>query len=57
MDILDVFSSDSEDHNHSINTEGKQTVHSESHKTKSIKKYYEPLIEGGKTYRYEENPT
>lgn len=43
MDIVDVFSSESEDNSHSANTDGKETIHSESHKTKTIKKYYEPL--------------
>ena len=56
MDIVDVFSSDSEDNQRSINSEGKETVHSQTHRTKAIKKHYEPVTEGGKTYKFEDNP-
>lgn len=52
MDIVDVLSSDSEDPQHSHNSDGKETVISESHKTKTIRKCYEPINEGGKLYRF-----
>lgn len=52
MDIVDVLSSESEDAHQSHNSDGKETVISESHKTKTIRKYYEPITEGGKLYRF-----
>jgi hypothetical protein len=58
MDILDVLSSESEENQQSSHSDGKDTVHTDSNKskTKNIKKNYEPISEAGKTYRYEDNP-
>jgi hypothetical protein len=60
MDLSDAFSSDSEEHNHSLNSEGRDTITTESHrdsKTKNIKKKYEPIVDGGKVCRFEDNPS
>ncbi len=43
MDIVEVLSSESEEPRHSSHSDGKETVNTESHKTKTIKKYYEPI--------------
>lgn len=56
MDLVEVFSSDSDDNRHSYTSEGDKTITTEAHKTKPIKKYYEPISEGGKTYKFEDNP-
>ncbi len=56
MDLVEVFSSDSDDNRHSYTSEGDKTITTEAHKTKTIKKYYEPINEGGKTYKFEDNP-
>ena len=58
MDIVEVFSSESDDNHHSANSDGKETVTTEGtkNKTKNIKKHYEPFTEGGKLYKYEDNP-
>lgn len=62
MDVIDFFSSESEDNNHS-HSDGRETISTDTDhrphdiKTKSIKKNYEPLHEGGKVFRYEDNPT
>jgi hypothetical protein len=61
MDLSDAFSSDSEEQNHSLNSEGRDTITTESHrldsKTKNIKKKYEPIVDGGKVCRFEDNPS
>lgn len=57
MDIAEAFSSESEP-DHSLNSEGRETITTESHrdKTKNIRKKYEPLLDAGKLYRFEDNP-
>lgn len=63
MDIVDAFSSESDDNHQSHNSEGRETISTESHrhseaaKTKNIKKRYEPIMDGGKLVKYEDNPT
>ena len=53
MDIDSALSNESDDHSH-----GKDTIHSQtdSHKTKNIRKFYQPIIEGGVEYRFEDDP-
>ena len=57
MDLGEVFSSESEENQNSYNSSGKETINTEKTKTKGIKKYYEPINDGGKVYKYEDNPS
>lgn len=56
MDIVEVLSSDSDDQHRSFHSDGKESLNTEVHKTKTIKKYYEPISEAGRVYRFEDNP-
>lgn len=56
MDIVDVFSSESDEGRRSHRSDGKETISTESHKTKTIRKTYEPFTEAGQVYKYEDNP-
>ena len=64
MDVIDFFSSDSEDNNQSNHSDGRETISTDTDqkvctesKTKMIRKHYEPLHENGKIFRYEDNPS
>lgn len=60
MDIDQAFSSESDEGNHSLRSEGRDTVTTQSHrddkKTKNIKKKYQPIVDGGKVCRFEDDP-
>lgn len=58
MDIDEAFSSESEGMDRSLNSDGRETT-TDAHpiKTKNIRKKYEPLSDGAKLVRFEDNPT
>jgi hypothetical protein len=58
MDIDEAFSSQSEDMERSLNSDGRETTTDANPlKTKNIRKKYEPLSDGAKLVRFEDNPS